>query len=61
MRPWTKVPRVTIVFWIIKIACTTVGETMSDVVNSGANFGLGKTAAVMFPIFAASSAASASC
>ena len=48
--PLTKVPRVTIFFWIIKICCTTVGETMSDAVNSGANLGLGITAAIFFPI-----------
>jgi uncharacterized membrane-anchored protein len=26
----SKVPEVTIFFWIVKIACTTVGETAAD-------------------------------
>lgn len=28
-----KVPEVTIFFWIIKILCTTVGETAADFLN----------------------------
>ena len=28
-----KVPQVTIFFWIIKILCTTVGETFADFIN----------------------------
>ena len=36
-----KVPEVTIYFWIIKILCTTVGETASDYLN--VNLGLGLT------------------
>lgn len=36
-----KVPEVTIYFWIIKILCTTVGETTSDYLN--VNLGLGLT------------------
>lgn len=35
----SKVPQVTIFFWIIKILCTTVGETASDFLN--VNLGLG--------------------
>jgi uncharacterized membrane-anchored protein len=34
-----KVPQVTIFFWIIKVLCTTVGETASDFLN--VNLGLG--------------------
>ena len=37
----SKVPEVTIYFWIIKILCTTVGETASDFLN--VNLGLGLT------------------
>lgn len=37
----SKVPGVTIYFWIIKILCTTVGETASDFMNM--NLGLGLT------------------
>jgi len=37
----SKVPEVTIFFWIIKVLCTTVGETASDFLN--VNMGLGLT------------------
>ena len=37
----SKVPEVTIFFWIIKILATTVGETAADYLNS--NLGLGTT------------------
>jgi len=36
-----KVPEVTIFFWIIKVLCTTVGETAADFLND--NLGLGLT------------------
>jgi uncharacterized membrane-anchored protein len=29
-----KVPEVTLYFWIIKILCTTVGETAADFLNT---------------------------
>ena len=35
-----KVPEVTLYFWIIKILCTTVGETAADFLNVNLNFGL---------------------
>jgi len=38
-----KVPEVTIYFWVIKILCTTVGETAADYVNDNLGFGLSKT------------------
>ena len=34
-----KVPQVTVYFWVIKVLCTTVGETVSDFLN--VNLGLG--------------------
>lgn len=37
---WTKVPQVTIFFWIIKIMATTVGETAADFLNFNLNWGL---------------------
>jgi uncharacterized membrane-anchored protein len=40
-RMLSKVPEVTIYFWIIKVLCTTVGETASDFLNL--NLGLGLT------------------
>jgi uncharacterized membrane-anchored protein len=38
-----KVPEVTLFFWIIKILCTTVGETAADYLNGTLNFGLTNT------------------
>jgi uncharacterized membrane-anchored protein len=38
-----KVPEVTLYFWIIKIMCTTVGETAADYLNTNLGFGLTKT------------------
>jgi uncharacterized membrane-anchored protein len=38
-----KVPEVTVFFWVIKILCTTVGESAADYVNDTLGFGLGKT------------------
>jgi uncharacterized membrane-anchored protein len=35
----TKVPEVTLVFWIIKIAATTLGETGGDSVTMTLNWG----------------------
>jgi len=32
---WNKVPEITAWFWIIKVLCTTVGETVSDFINAG--------------------------
>jgi uncharacterized membrane-anchored protein len=38
-----KVPEVTIYFWIIKILCTTVGESFADYINETLGFGLTNT------------------
>jgi uncharacterized membrane-anchored protein len=38
-----KVPEVTFWFWIIKVLCTTVGETASDYLASNVGLGLTKT------------------
>jgi uncharacterized membrane-anchored protein len=42
-----KVPEVTLYFWIIKILCTTVGETAADYLNETLGFGLTNTSIVM--------------
>lgn len=42
-----KVPEVTIFFWVIKIMCTTVGETAADYLNMTLHFGLTGTSLVM--------------
>jgi uncharacterized membrane-anchored protein len=38
-----KVPEVTFYFWVIKIMCTTVGETAADYLNVNKGFGLTNT------------------
>jgi len=38
-----KVPEVTIYFWIIKVLCTTVGESVADYINSTLGLGLTHT------------------
>lgn len=42
-----KVPQITLFFWIIKILCTTVGETAADFLNENLHFGLTNTTYVM--------------
>ncbi len=41
-----KVPEVTVYFWVIKILCTTVGESFADYVNETLGFGLTNTTVV---------------
>jgi uncharacterized membrane-anchored protein len=41
-----KVPEVTLYFWLIKVMCTTVGETAADFLNVNLNFGLTGTSVV---------------
>lgn len=41
-----KVPEVTVYFWIIKILCTTVGESSADYINETLGFGLTNTTVV---------------
>ncbi len=42
-----KVPEIPLYFWIIKILCTTVGETFADFLNTNLNLGLNGTSVVM--------------
>src|SRR5436190_18672526 len=42
-RMLNKVPEVTVYFWIIKILCTTVGESFADYINETLGFGLTNT------------------
>ncbi|MEP6478465.1 MAG: hypothetical protein ABJB03_03670 [Rhodoglobus sp.] len=42
-----KVPEITVVFWIIKVLATTVGETAADYLNVDLNLGLTATSIVM--------------
>ena len=43
----SKVPQVTLYFWIIKVLCTTVGETFADYINTKLGDNLNKTTLVM--------------
>ena len=38
-----KVPEITVYFWIIKILCTTIGESLADYINETRGYGLAKT------------------
>jgi uncharacterized membrane-anchored protein len=42
-----KVPEVTLYFWVIKVLCTTVGETAADNLNTSLNLGLTNTTYLM--------------
>ena len=44
---FSKVPEVTLYFWIIKVLCTTVGETAADFLNVNLSLGLTGTSIVM--------------
>lgn len=48
-----KVPEVTIFFWLIKILCTTVGESLADYLNTTLGLGLGTTTLVFSAALAA--------
>ncbi len=48
-----KVPEVTFYFWVIKIMCTTVGETAADYLNDNLGFGLTWTTVVTGVLLAA--------
>lgn len=47
-----KVPEVTLYFWIIKILCTTIGETAADFLNANLGLGLTNTTYVMGALLA---------
>ena len=47
-----KVPEVTLVFWVIKILATTVGETAADYLNVDLNLGLTLTSGIMAALLA---------
>ncbi|MCW2788293.1 MAG: hypothetical protein JWP56_596 [Aeromicrobium sp.] len=48
-----KVPQVTVVFWVVKILSTTVGETAADFLNDNVGLGLSATTALMALLLAA--------
>jgi uncharacterized membrane-anchored protein len=45
-RMLNKVPEVTVYFWVIKVLCTTVGESFADYINETLGFGLTNTTVV---------------
>ena len=49
----SKVPEVTIYFWIIKVLATTVGETAADLLSNHLNLGLTNTTYIMSALLAA--------
>ncbi|MDB5170535.1 MAG: rane protein [Candidatus Saccharibacteria bacterium] len=49
---FSKVPEITLYFWIIKILCTTVGETAADFLNTNLNVGLTNTTYIMTSLLA---------
>ncbi|MEH0442256.1 hypothetical protein QA811_00920 [Streptomyces sp. B21-102] len=49
---WNKVPEVTAYFWIIKVLCTTVGETAADLLNEKAGLGLTGVSVLMSALLA---------
>ncbi|MFG1781496.1 hypothetical protein ACGFIU_03595 [Rhodococcus oryzae] len=48
----SKVPEVTVYFWIIKVLATTVGETAADTLNADLDLGLTGTTVVMAVLLA---------
>jgi uncharacterized membrane-anchored protein len=48
-----KVPEVTLAFWVIKIAATTLGETGGDALSMTLNLGYALSTLILFGIFAA--------
>src|SRR6478609_11271289 len=46
-RMLNKVPEITVYFWVIKVLCTTVGETFADNLNENLGLGLSGTSYIM--------------
>ncbi|MCW2924801.1 MAG: hypothetical protein JWM98_2205 [Thermoleophilia bacterium] len=52
-RAWNRVPEITLYFWIIKILCTTVGETAADYLIDTVGLGITKTMWIMTGVLVA--------
>ena len=48
----SKVPEITVWFWVIKILCTTVGESFADWINETLGVGLTRTAIIFTVVLA---------
>ena len=53
----SKVPEVTLAFWVIKIAATTLGETGGDALSMSMNLGYALSTGIFFCFFIATAAA----
>jgi uncharacterized membrane-anchored protein len=49
---WSKVPEATVCFWIIKVLCTTVGESAADLLDEKAGLGLTGVSVLMSALLA---------
>lgn len=49
---WNKVPEVTVYFWVIKVLCTTAGETAADLLHEKAGLGLTGVSTLMSAVLA---------
>ncbi|MGV9273539.1 COG4705 family protein [Streptomyces griseosporeus] len=49
---WNKVPEVTACFWIIKVLCTTIGESAADLLDEKAGLGLTGVSVLMSALLA---------
>ena len=56
-----KVPEVTVYFWVIKVLCTTVGETAADFLDGTVGLGLTNTTYVMSACSSSRSSGSSDC
>jgi uncharacterized membrane-anchored protein len=53
----SKIPEVTLIFWVIKIAATTLGETAGDAASMTLNWGYALSSALFIGIFVIAAAA----
>jgi len=44
---FSKVPEITLYFWVIKVLCTTVGETFADLLDTNFDLGLSNLTLIM--------------
>ncbi|MEU0945673.1 hypothetical protein ABZ379_23300 [Streptomyces canus] len=49
---WNKVPEATVYFWVVKVLCTTVGETAADLLDEKAGLGLTGVSVLMSALLA---------
>ena len=51
MKPFNKVAQITLIFWLMKIVATTLGETLGDFISMTLNWGYGAGIAITFLFF----------